>query len=611
MAHHVMALILEQPRAALSVIKRLANKSAIKVTWLESLWDSVPDSRPDLIDLATSLGQANLEAVSALDWIIRWLALELGATDEDIRLPDPAHLWDIFGEQLKRTPSALEAIPPDWPGFSKAPKHFLERVYRCKFPALDNGLVAICDVSMLDRRLPSYSAYEQFAALDRKDRELADLWCPSTDSEKIRNAIAAQMLTARAAERCAARYFRALGLQVEDVARLQLDTTAADWRVMDLKVDSRYGVDVKNLRRTRHGGAHSSRWKVKAFKTDARGSEVLLCGVSSPYTTLDGHGGLKCETGTRMIVLGVTTASETRNLLRSFGHIYRLHVNAATKLVELPAWSWDYPNAHYRGRNTALRELVGWLASSEPGWIFRGAAEGIPPVLLALCDTSCSLETDAHTAGQRAFLTMLRAHVQRVRRNDDAVRGLPRLPELYLFVLHFWLHWRSQNDDVNTAELASLFKWGFSVSSESPRATAFGSPRTWQPVSLASSVGVVDPTDTIGALLKALATLEKNLSRSTFLELSDLTIFENGVLVGTLPDGRRRTLLAHCGGKDVLNNQADCGFRPLVFGHEETCACGRLICPQCKCCADPRFSVCAQQNKRLENLMTARFAEAE
>lgn len=85
-------------------------------------------------------------------------------------------------------------------------------------PPLDNALVAICDLNTPERSLPIYSASEQIAALDPADHELATLWGPSSGDTKIQNAVAAQMLTARAAEHCAARYFRALGLRVDDVA---------------------------------------------------------------------------------------------------------------------------------------------------------------------------------------------------------------------------------------------------------------------------------------------------------------------------------------------------------------------------------------------------------
>ncbi|WP_152620057.1 hypothetical protein [Lysobacter sp. A03] len=609
----VAPLILQDPSTALSIIKRVPNRAVIKGAWLESLWETVPDARISLIEMATSLALADHGAICALDWINRWLWLAQESDDEHFYTSHPLGLWDALEEQLKADSAAFDAIPTHWVGFSYAPEHFLERVYRYRFPALDSALIAICDLGTPNLCPSNYRARDQIDALDHTDIELAALWGTSSGNAKMDTSVSAQMLTARAAERCAAQYFRSLGLHVDDVAQLQLNGSTDEWRLMDLKVEHRYGVDVKNLRRTLNGGMHSSRWKVKAFKTDARGADVLLCGVSSPYTKLDRDGRLTCDTFEEMSVLGVTTASETRSLLNKFDHIYRLHVHSTTKLVELPAWSWDYPTAHYRARNIALRELRDWLTKSRQNSIPKKIREAFPPVLLVLCNTPAFLANSERSEQQNAFLEMLMATVPG-NRGTGAERYLLRLPQLYLFVLHFWLHWRAQKKDINTSELTSLFQWGFTVSKHSPRSedSASTAPKSstthasrWEPVSLAASVGIVDPTDTIGTLLQALTALETKLSQSTFLKLSDLSIFENGVLVGTFPDGKRRTLLAHCGGRDVLRNQAECGFRPLVYAREKTCACGRLICPKCECCSDPRFSDCAPQKDRL----TARPSE--
>lgn len=172
----------------------------------------------------------------------------------------------------------------------------------------------------------------------------------------------AQMLSARAAERCAMLYFARFERATRDVAITQLEQSTREWQLMDLELDGKYGVDVKNCRRTPNGGLRSGRWKVKSFKADIKGQAVTLMAVSSPFSAYDHQGLLRVKAGSvtsesAMVVLGVSNASEILRLMREFEQISEIRMPRPGRLAELPVWTWDYPAFHYERRNARLEKL--------------------------------------------------------------------------------------------------------------------------------------------------------------------------------------------------------------------------------------------------------------
>lgn len=522
----------------------------------------------------------------------------------------------------------------DWPSWERAPA----KVARCALARWNSKAAndVFAAIEVLDHaiaqstRIGRANARTQLALLDERDRQLADLWVPpptGPNSNAIADAVRAQMWTARTAEKCAAAYFDALGLPVEDIAIEQLRSADGDWQSMDLRIDGRHGIDVKNLRRTFHGGMQSSRWKIKAFKVDAAGAKVTLCGVSSPYTRFS-DGQVACEQDEDMRVLGVTTVAEVSALARRFTAIFALRTHPLTRLIELPAWAWDYPNAQYKERDLALMSLQGELLALRATALGRRCLAMLPPVFFSYWDVEVP-HAEHLSLQQRDYLEHLRIAFAEERRTGKKT-VVPRLPWLYLFTLHLWASWRARSVSADSDSLLKLFKWHAHSREDAALADAAMRERVERlrvsevseasgeepddlplglrdlsrslaesrkiPSKVAGS-GLVDPADSLAGLIGALSVLEKHLAHAQFITLSEVTHTYNGVLVGTFPDGQRKTLLAHCCGR--LSNNVECGNRPLVFGRERTCACGRLICGKCSTCTDTRYGHCEQQSQRM------------
>lgn len=561
-----------------------------KELWLETLWNELPSSRRLVIEIFRATARKTPQELNLFQWTSR--AHEVGQEIEE--------LWEILERAIRSGSYPSEVIPENWDAITNAPWGAVGAISHKCIPGLSGVLNALSKMCQPSSSVAACSA-ELFFALDEADRRLSELWIGPGANPQMQGALRAQMMTARSAEKCAKLYFERLGLQVDDIAIQQLDNLGGEWRVMDLKVGGHHGVDVKNLRRTPNGGMRSSKWRVKSFKNDARGAEVLLCGVSSPYSKLVDDA-LTCDSGEIMLVLGVTTAQEVKSLLKEFCHIHVVRVNPATKLFELPAWAWDYPLAHYQERDEAFYRLRSTFQHGQPSRLMKKCQEALPQALLGMWALP-SISAEDLSQQQRAMLDLLREFS--IARAANGKSATPRLPWLYLFLLHFWMYWRATNESINTADLIPLFKWKFSLP-KAPTPTGKASEpdlsfrdlmkRSLESPSLVSSLGIVDPSNSIKILIDALSSLEQHVSRSVFLRLSNLTLHENGVLVGTFPDGRRKTLLAHCGGK--RQDLSECGFRPLVYGKHQTCECGRLICQKCDSCSDTRFGNCEQQSKR-------------
>lgn len=609
------------PARSLSVLKREVCRDPSRYCpskWLHQLWDTLPDQRGDVLIVARA-ANSGLHAQDAAAWaraaIDHYHILSTASGSE------ATVWWEILETAIEKG-AKLDKTWHNWPGWQHAPWRAVRIAIRHWQSDGDvrplSSVVALEEASYQSQNIGRMSARRQLEALGKDDLDLADLWSPLSLADadtSWTNAVRAQMLTARAAENCAITYFRALGHSVEDIAVMQLTGGVGEWLQMDLRVDDCHGVDVKNLRRTINGGMHASRWKVKEFKRDSAHKDVLLCGVSSPHTFFLNEK-LTCDADEDMHVLGVTTFNEIGSLAGRFASIFSLRINPASKLIELPAWSWDYPHSQYRERDatmTALRSSRDSLQSTEIG---RRCLAALPPVVLSFWNLVPE-DIEEFNPQQLQFLEQIRNYLHHGSAAELPSR-VPRLPWLYLFILHLWAKWRSTSSTADSIRLLRLFLWhphshpgemkpSFPASTRSVlRGTTIvedGSgplgvlrPGPPSPSAIAGS-GIIDPANTIDTLVRALAVLEDHLSQAQFLSISDITHSYNGVLVGTFPDGQRKTLLAHCCGR--LSSGIDCGNRPLVFGRHQTCTCGRLICNKCSTCTDTRYASCEHQNERL------------
>lgn len=616
--HHLSST----PARALAVLQKEVARDPERYcpsTWLNQLWDALPMQRGEVLAVALTASRGLTPQKSAR-WARNALDHYSGATAPLARSATRGW-WNVLQTAVANGAS-LDASWQTWAGWEHAPWSVAKlALAQLKWESAAEALQAIAaleDAQYQSASIGRMPAIVQLAALDDRDQQLADTWthhmADQTNAEQL-NAVRAQMRTARAAEICASVYFRALGLSVEDVAIEQLAGSSDDWSHMDLRIDGRHGVDVKNLRRTINGGSHSSRWKVKDFKRDSAGTDVMLCGVSSPHTYFL-NGTLTCDATEDMRVLGVTTALEARSLSRRFTSIFSLRLNPVSKLIELPAWAWDYPRAQYRERDRLMASVRDAMMSLQSTVIGRRRLITVPAVLFSFWNLEPP-SNDAFTPQQRHFLHQMRAALSR-EHDGRTASSFPRLPWIYLFVLHFWASWRATNESSDSHSLLRLFQWHAHSSTDARQASEdalrhlislgasdehdlpepFHTPmRSIVSASDVSGCGVVDPANTISTLLNALTALEAKLSMDQFVSLTDINHSLSGVLVGTFPDGQRKTLLAHCCGR--LSNGVECGNRPLVFGRHLTCACGRLICNRCSTCTDTRYAYCDQQTARV------------
>ncbi|OJH33482.1 hypothetical protein BON30_48560 [Cystobacter ferrugineus] len=606
------------PEAALSLLVDWnAKRRLLKAAWLETLWRQLPARCATLVELAQSTGLSG-EPEERLQWARRGIDLDVG---------DRATWWEWIANaagELAAAPASRKNAPDaamdDWTPLAFAPSYVVRALLRRWYPDIAAALRILESVTRWSHEQAAIRADALLKDLDAQDRELAEQWVPSpAPGEKTEPWVRAQMLTARAAEKWASRYLQSLGLGVRDVSIEQLQPSLKEWVKMDLQVDGRHGVDVKNCRRTVNGGMRSGRWKVKAFKEDAAGRKVTLCGVSSPYTRVEDDGTLSVsgrDSGAEyLVVLGVTYAAEVDQLLRSFRDVFDAYTPARTTLKEMPAWAWDYPAAHYRKRNDALIALRA-AAGDGVSVLARRWHRELPPLLWSIWNVESPGFAQLDDQ-QRAFLRDLGEAWRKTQTGDAVPSSVPRLPWLYLFTLHAWLRWRRSGRPSDAGRLKALFTSCPEPSAETDEPfeklheavdedeqdgevtkKPYLSTRTGG-APLAASIGIADPAHTLDHLLNALGVLDQHLPATEFQRIERFTFHPNGVLTGTYGDGKRRTLLAHCGGRlEKRGVEMECGHWPLTFGRNETCACSRLICHMCSCCTASGQPTCSHEVER-------------
>ncbi|MFY0528750.1 hypothetical protein ACN28I_38160 [Archangium gephyra] len=611
----VLKNLREDPGAALSLFIDWHAKRQLSADagWIESLWHQLPAQRAPLVELAREAIQ-NASHEARLRWGRRGIDLRIG----------PRELWWEWIAAALDAPGGrvelMDAPMDDWAPLADAPQSVVRALLRRRHPAVAAALQTLESVAVWTRERAATRANDLLKDLDEDDRELAARWVEARAvDEHTEGPIRAQMLTARAAEKWAARYLRSLGLEVRDVSIEQLRPAHHNWKVMDLQLEGRHGVDVKNCRRTVNGGMRSGRWKVKAFKADAAGQKVTLCGVSSPHTQLEKDGAVTVfGTATNsepVVVLGVTHAAEVEQLLRLFRDVFEMSTPARTSLREMPAWAWDYPLAHYRQRNDALAALRN-AAGDSASVLARRWQDELPPLLW----TIWGLEPPGFASlneQQQAFLGEFETAWRSTSSGDARGTAVPRLPWLYLFILHAWLRRRASGQPSDASSLKPLFRPHPPAEARAKQDEEeeqdderddnenrdYSSGTGSAP--LAPSIGIADPAQTIDRLMDVLAVMDRHLPPAEFRLIERFTFHPNGVLTGTYANGDRRTLLAHCGGL-LEDRMVDCGEWPLVYGRNGSCACGRLICGKCHCCTQSGQPPCPHELERKENARKAR-----
>lgn len=445
-------------------------------------------------------------------------------------------------------------------------------------PRAAKAYVLMCE---LDRIVGEFNRRVQPAekrikcVLDALDTKLCLAWCnievgiPLQSSESLQRVLqrlgsyeSCRLLSARAAERIVAAYFRDLGKDVQDMSIQQLNGSTDDWKYFDLKVADRY-IDVKNSRKSLGGGGHYVEHCVPQFKcsrTDRK--DVAIFGVVSPYLADPS----KYFDGTlEAIVLGEVNVQDVRELFRwarsRFGKI--LDLAGIWGSGYLPGWIFEYPSDHYPGRSTAIAAL--------PTLVSEMLEAGTP--LDALPRWHHIFQEDASSMHQESIWEN---RILKDLRSIHSTIGISRR-SIYVYAMGL---------AIQALE-----------SHESPEVHLSMLQRYLHMDGVSGFFGLDDPLQYVTSLIDSLLAICNEILRQR-LQVVAFRLTHPSILQGVLENGTPIRLLAYCGGR-ISNVQ--CGKTPLVFGRNSTCRqCNYLICPDCGNCSES-CTECQPRIKRLIN----------
>ncbi|HAJ64800.1 MAG TPA: hypothetical protein DCP31_40805, partial [Cyanobacteria bacterium UBA8543] len=124
-----------------------------------------------------------------------------------------------------------------------APERVKERIVKEKFDSFLSAIKTFNSGYKYENSVTA-SAKDCYSNLDQKDWQLARQWI-SSENQNNQHTVA-QMLSARAAEKFALKFYQSLGYTVEDVSLQQISINNQDWWNYDLLLNSSIRVDIKN-----------------------------------------------------------------------------------------------------------------------------------------------------------------------------------------------------------------------------------------------------------------------------------------------------------------------------------------------------------------------------
>lgn len=404
------------------------------------------------------------------------------------------------------------------------------------------------------------------------DHTLAQRWCADSNDERQM----AQMLSARAAEHAARRFYQNLDHQVEDVAIQQTQGSGWDWRTHDLLLDGQVPVDVKNARLSRSCSTFYGKHTVPRFKETRQGQEVRIAGVLSPY--LQYHYLCKPKDARfqvdDIVFLGETSRAQIKQLERLFNSTTFEFRSESDQVIA--SWLFDYPDRHYHKldkHRQALHQMQPLPSLSLEVWellnfnpIPAMLAAGLPlqeplrfrvqPWMADLYDRLCVSYPERITLPQ-IFLTLLTHFLEMI--------ALPNPPASY-----------------SPEEYPTLLYSAESGSASSP-------------------LGLRDTQDRIDGLCQSLSTLWAYRNVTQLDTFRTFQFYGRGLLQGREhARASWKTILAYCGG---YIEGAKCGNSPLVLGnpdHKSCSNCHKLICDLCGFCSEN----CSQCRGRHDSQVT-------
>lgn len=400
----------------------------------------------------------------------------------------------------------------------------------------------------------------------------------------------ARMLSARAAEKAVQRFYSVSHgvppAEIHDISRLQLaeDPGEVGWKSHDLRFPrlEPAAIDVKNSRTSLNSPQRYVSHCVR-HKKDPYGVPVTVAGVLSNYLRVSEllhpeH----ADRPTQILVLGMTEKRKLDGLVER----YREHLDVdfrrageQTSKHFLPPWMFDYPDIVYAGQDQTLASLPK-CRLYEPG-LWKDSGLNPAPVFLACREDLKKLHAPGLTSRQWECYD----HLRQLREG-----GRFLLPDLYLSVLTWFLRdltavrtgraaANSLIDEYAAVLFAKRVQLNFEVTDAGPPNS--GDPGTTFPL------GIYDPLRTIFNLLCSLRVLLRHADLDRVGSMALFRLKGPNILQGRTRGGPWRTLLAYCGGRDPMWNNAPCGRTPLVAGPFAWCErCGFLVCDRCRTCRE-------------------------
>lgn len=406
--------------------------------------------------------------------------------------------------------------------------------------------------------------WSELYKLNELDKTLISQWNSDVSHNQH---IAAQMISARGAEKLAMKFYEEIGYTVEDISAHQVTYKSLDWKQGDINIDNVDLLDVKNARSSVNSTVYSE-FCVPSFKKN-RNSDVKIVGVLSPYLQLrymDGTEEPKFSFP-NPIVLGDFDKTKLKKLENIFSNSF-ISINLSRELDPnnyLPHWLFDYNERFYTKQLDLIYKIQQLKHTDIPYWedIFIESNCNPLPLIIAAKRQLPKTWFDSLPQWKTNFITnLINIPAERI-----------SLPYLFLFLLRHFLSMLSYNASDYSPQ---KYKEILYVNSETNR-----------PLKL------YDPLNTIKDFCDSLQTLWENREK---VNLTEFTIFKfsgRGLLQAkrSKSESNWTTILAYCGG--WVDKKGKCGYTPLVIGKHKNCStCGRLICPKENCgyCSDRCFS---------------------
>ncbi|KAB8318939.1 hypothetical protein SD81_008335 [Tolypothrix campylonemoides VB511288] len=425
--------------------------------------------------------------------------------------------------------------------------------------------------------------WRELYKLNEEDKTLIIKWDSSVSSN---SSTAAKMISARGAEKLAIQFYKALGYTVEDISAHQVTQKSQDWITGDIKINSKYIIDVKNARSPVNSDVYSE-FCVPAFKTTLRASKTIpntdvgdvgIIGVLSPYLKKEEIDEIvqpsSRRSNQRVSILGTFNQTKLKELKDIFSDdLMSIDMSRGfDPNTYLPHWVFDYDKRFYVKQREILAQLQQLQAPEIPTWEDISIIDQNPlPLFIAAKRKLLQDWLDSLPQWKTVFINYL--IVLRIERIS--------LPDLFLALLKHFLSMLSYDrSDYSPQEYLKIL---------------YTNSDTNHPLKL------YDPLNTIKEFCDTLQTLWRHREKAKLNEFKIFKFNGQGLLQGkqSTSESNWTRILAYCGNKSI-EGKGKCGYTPLVIGEHETCqTCRRLICPQpdCRHCYDYCSSYLARKPK--------------